>query len=72
MAIYIELAGTAGMVALGRVLFAVGNASEALDGDLPALFLSGMVIFDAWSSPVVVTDAVGENGLMETAVIVPE
>jgi len=47
VAIYIELAGTAGMVADGRVLFAVGNASEALDGVLPALVLRGTVIFEA-------------------------
>jgi len=47
VAIYIELAGTAGMVAVGRVLFAVGNASEALDGVLLALVLRGTVIFEA-------------------------
>jgi len=47
VAIYIELAGTAGMVAVGRVLFAVGNASDALDGDLAALVLRGTVIFEA-------------------------
>jgi hypothetical protein len=47
VAIYIELAGTAGMVAVGRVFFAVGNASEALDGVLPVLVRRGIVIFDA-------------------------